>query len=145
MSAKSLGEAELAQINLYNIEINTETDIEREDYKPTILFNETDKSASLLSRIMEKAPHYRIRHVDSSIAKIQRTFTFNNTSIYDAFQEISEEINCIFQIECYLDDSGNIVREINVYDLEAYCYNCGHRGEFIDECDECHSTNIKTG
>ena len=145
VSAKSLGEAELSQINLYNIEINTETDIEREDYKPTILFNETDKSASLLSRIMEKAPHYYIRHVDSSIAKIQRTFTFDNTSIYDAFQEISEEINCLFQIECYLDESGNIVREINVYDLEAYCYDCGHRGEFIDECDECHSTNIKTG
>lgn len=145
VSAKSLGEAELSQINLYNIEINTENDIEREDYKPTILFNETDKSASLLSRIMEKAPHYHIRHVDSSIAKIQRTFTFDNTSIYDAFQEISEEINCLFQIECYLDDGGNIIREINVYDLEAYCYDCGHRGEFIDECDECHSTNIKTG
>lgn len=145
VSAKSLGEAELSQINLYNIEINTETDIERDDYKPTTIFNETDKSVSLLSRIMEKAPHYHIRHVDLNIAKIQRTFTFDNTSIYDAFQEISEEINCLFQIECYLDENGNIVREINVYDLEAYCYDCGHRGEFIDECEDCHSTNIKTG
>lgn len=145
ISAKSLGEAELSQINLYNIEINTETDIERDDYKPTIIFNETDKKASLLSRIMEKAPHYHIKHIDSSIAKIQRTFTFDGTTIYDAFQDISEEVNCLFQIECYLDENGDIVREINVYDLEAYCLDCGHRGEFINECEECHSKNIKTG
>ena len=145
VSAKSLGETELSQINLYNIEINTETDIERKDYKPTILFNETDPSASLLSRIMEKAPHYHFKHIDSSIANIQRTFTFDNKSIYDAFQEIAEEINCLFQIECYLDENGNIVREINVYDLETYCYDCGHRGEFIDSCDECGSENVKMG
>lgn len=145
VSAKSLGEAELSQINLYNIEINTETDIEREDYKPTVLFNETEPSASLLSRITEKAPHYHFRHIDSSIANIQRTFTFDGTSIYDAFQDIAEEIDCLFQIECYLDNNGNIVREINVYDLETYCYDCGHRGEFIDECDECHSQNVKMG
>lgn len=145
ISAKSLGEAELSQINLYNIEINTETDIERKDYKPTVIFDETDKNASLLSRITEKSPHYHFRHIDSSIAKLQRTFTFDNISIYDALQEIAEEINCLFQIECYLDGDGNIVREINVYDLESYCYDCGHRGEFINECDECHSTNIKIG
>lgn len=145
VSARSLGEAELSQINLYNIEINTETDIEREDYKPTVLFNETDPSASLLSRIMEKAPHYHFGHIDSSIANIQRTFTFDGTSIYDAFQDIAEEIDCLFQIECYLDENGEIVREINVYDLETYCYDCGHRGEFIDECDECHSHNVKMG
>lgn len=145
ISAKSLGESELSQINLYNIEINTETDIERKDYKPTVLFNETEPSASLLSRIMEKAPHYHFRHIDSSIANIQRTFTFDGTSIYDAFQEIAEEINCLFQIECYLDENGNIVREINVYDLETYCYDCGHRGEFIDSCDECGSDNVKMG
>lgn len=145
VSATSLGEAELSQINLYNYEVNTETDIERDDYVPTVLFNESNPKASLLNRILEKAPHYTIAHVDLSIANIQRTFTFDNKSIYDAFQEIGEEINCLFRIRCYSDENGNIVREINVYDLESYCLECGHRGEYTDVCEECGSDNILTG
>ena len=40
ITGKSLGEAELSQIMLYNIEINTETDIYRDDYKiPTTFYN----------------------------------------------------------------------------------------------------------
>lgn len=145
VSAKSLGEAELSQINLYNIEINTEDDILRDDYEPTVLFDETNPNASLLSRIMEKAPHYHINHIDSSIAHIQRTFTFDGKSIYDAFQEIAEEIDCLFVIECYSDSEGNIVREINVYDLETYCLECGERGTFNTICEKCGSENIKHG
>ena len=145
ISAKSLGEVELSQIKLYNIEINTETDIEREDYEPTIVFDEGNAETSLLNRIMEKAPHYRIRHVDSSIANLQRTFEFNNTTIYDAFQRIAEEVDCLFVIRCYLDADGKVVREINVYDLESNCLECNHRGEFSDVCPECGSNNIKVG
>lgn len=145
ISAKSLGEVELSQIKLYNIEINTETDIEREDYEPTIIFDEGNTETSLLNRIMEKAPHYRIRHVDSSIANLQRTFEFNNTTIYDAFQRIAEEVDCLFVIRCYLDADGKVVREINVYDLESNCLECNHRGEFSDVCPECGSKNIKVG
>lgn len=145
ISAKSLGEVELSQIKLYNIEINTETDIEREDYEPTIIFDEGNAETSLLNRIMEKAPHYRIRHVDSSIANLQRTFEFNNTTIYDAFQRIAEEVDCLFVIRCYLDADGKVVREINVYDLESNCLECNHRGEFSDVCPECGSNNIKVG
>ena len=66
---------------------------------PTVLWNANNPQASLLSRITEKAPHYKIRHVDESIKRIQRTFTFDNISIYDAFQEIATEIKCIFIIE----------------------------------------------
>lgn len=145
ISAKSLGEVELSQIKLYNIEINTETDIEREDYEPTIIFDEGNAETSLLNRIMEKAPHYRIRHVDSSIANLQRTFEFNNTTIYDAFQRIAEEVDCLFVIRCYLDADGKVVREINVYDLESNCLECNHRGEFSDVCPECGSKNVKVG
>ena len=141
----SLGEAELSQINLYNIEINTENDIDRDDYVVTTLFNETNPKGSLLNRIMEKAPHYTIAHVDSTIAGIQRTFSFNGKSIYDAFKEISDEEDILFQIDCYTNGDGDLVREINVYDLESNCLDCGHRGEFVDKCEECGSTNIKTG
>lgn len=145
VQAISLGEAELSQINLYGIEINTETDIEREDYEPTILYDETDPNTSLLNRIMEKAPHYKLKHVDSSIANIQRTFSFDEVCIYDAFQEIAVEINCIFVINSGTNSNGKIAREISVYDLESYCLECGHRDEFIGYCPECGSENILTG
>ena len=145
ISAKSLGEAELSQIKLHNIEINTETDIEREDYEPTVLFDENFKKISLLNRILEKAPHYKIKYVDSRIANIQRTFEFNNISIYDAFQQISEEINCLFVIKCYLDENWKVVREIHVFDLESYCLNCNTRGEFSTSCSECGSKNVLPG
>lgn len=145
ISAKSLGEAELSQIKLYDIEINTEADIGREDYEPTVLFNEENPNASLLNRITEKTPHYTIRHVDLSITNIQRTFTFNDTTVYDALQSISEEINCLFVIRCYLDADGKVVREINVFDLESHCLECNTRGEFSNICAECGSTNIFVG
>ncbi len=145
ISAKSLGEVELSQIKLHNIEVNTETDIEREDYEPTVLFDETNVKTSLLNRLLEKAPHYRIRHVDSSIANIQRTFSFNGTSIYDAFQTVSQEIDCLFVIRCYLDADGNLLREISVFDLESYCMACNTRGEFSTICSECGSDNVLVG
>jgi len=145
ISAVSIGEAELSQINLYGIEINTETDISRDDYEVTVLFDETNPNASLLNRIMEKAPHYTIKHVDASIAKIQRTFEFNEISIYDAFQEIATEINCIFIIDSGMNSDGGIKREISIYDLESYCYDCKTRGEFLHTCSNCESENIRLG
>ncbi len=145
VSCVSLGEAELSQTNLYNIEINTENDIARDDYSPTIIYNEVNPKASLLHRIMEKAPHYKIQHVDVSIAGIQRTFTFDNTSLYDAFQTIAEEIDCIFVINSGTSDDGSISRTISVYDLESYCVECGHRDNFSGKCPKCESENILTG
>lgn len=145
VSCVSLGEAELSQTNLYNIEINTENDIARDDYLPTVIYNEDNPKASLLHRIMEKAPHYTIQHVDASIAGIQRTFTFNNTSLYDAFQTIAEEIDCIFVINSGTSDDGSISRTISVYDLESSCVECGHRDNFLGKCTKCGSENILTG
>ena len=90
---KRLGQAELSQIMLYDIEINTENDIARDDYViPTVFYNIEHPEASLLHRIMEKAKHYTVIHVDTTIANIQRTFSFSDISIYDAFQKIAEEI-----------------------------------------------------
>lgn len=141
-----LGHAELSQIMLYTIEINTENDIAREDYKtPTILYNPWDTSASLLHRIMEKAQHYTVIHVDETIANIQRTFTFDSVSIYDAFQEIAEEIHCLFVLHSNSDENGNIQRTISVYDLESNCKDCGHRGEFTRVCPKCGGTDINEG
>ncbi len=141
-----LSQAELSQVMLYNIEINTETDISRDDYKnPTIFYNFETPSESLLHRITEKARHYKIVHVDASIAKIQRTFSFDNISLYDALMQIAEEIDCLFVFNSSSDSNGNIQRSISVYDLESNCKSCGHRGQFTNVCPECGSSNITEG
>lgn len=145
ISCKSLGESELSQINLYNIGINTEEDIERDDYEPTVLFNDKNHDASLLHRVLKKAPHYSIKHVDSSIKNIQRTFSFDGQSIYSAFQDIAQEINCIFIINSGTNSLGKIAREVNVYDLESNCLDCGNRDDFIGVCPKCGSKNVIHG
>ncbi|MBQ4516089.1 MAG: hypothetical protein II978_04790 [Clostridia bacterium] len=145
VTAKSLGEAELSQINLYEFECNTETEIAKEDYKPTVLYDEFNPEFSLLHRMMSKAAHYKIDHVDVSIASIQRTFTFDSVSLYDAMQTVSQEINCLFDIDVVTDSDGNISRTVSVYDLESFCIDCGKRDEFTAVCPECGSTNILTG
>ena len=124
-----LGQAELSQIMLYNIEINTEEDIERDGYKIAILYDENDQEASILNRLLEKAPHYSIRHVDQSIRKIQRSFSFDGTSIYDALQKVAKEIGCLFVFDSNSDENGKIQRTISVYDLWYSCDDCGYRNE----------------
>lgn len=168
-----LGQAELSQIMLYNIEINTEEDIARDDYiLPTVLYRENGllgggitqseaakleklgislpyedyKESSLLHRLLkDKAPHYSIVSIDKSIKRVQRSFSFDGTSIYDALQEIGEEIGCLFVFNSNSNNSGKIQRTISVYDLQQYCNDCGYRGEFTDKCPKCGSTNIING
>lgn len=147
VSGKTLGEAELSQIMLYGIEINTETDIAREDYKiPTTFYNPDHPEASLMDRLLtDKAPHYRVKHIDKSLMNLQRTFTFDDTSIYDALQEVSEELDCLFIFGCGSDENGKPERTIAVYDLEANCVDCGNRDTFVHKCPKCGSTNIILG
>lgn len=148
ITATSLGEAELSQILLHDIEINTEDDIDRDDYDenfPTILYRPDRPDASLLHRLMEKAPHYSIGHVDSTIAKLQRTFSFDGDSIKDAFDAVAEEIGCLFVYPSGSTDKGTPSRTVEVYDLERTCLDCGYRGEFDGNCPECNSSNINEG
>lgn len=147
VSGTSLGESELSQIMLYGIEINTETDIARDDYKiPTTFYNPDHPEASLIDRLLtDKAPHYKVKHIDKSLMNLQRTFTFDDTSIYDALQEVSEELDCLFIFGCGSDENGKPERTISVYDLEANCVNCGNRDTFVHKCPKCGSTNIILG
>ena len=142
-----LAQAELSQIMLYGMEINTDDDIAREDYKPNVLYNVDDPDSSILNRILDKAPHYSIVHVDYTIANIQRSFSFDDKSIVDAFSEIEKEIGCLFVYHSNSDENGKIQRTISVYDLQQNCLNvnCGYRGEFTGTCPKCGSSNIKYG
>lgn len=144
-----LPEAELSQIMLYGIEINTENDINNDNYVSTVFYNKDEPKGSLLHRITEKAVNFIITHVDESLVELWRTFSFDNISLYDAFQEIAEELNCIFIFDSYTDkETGEIIRAISVYDLECWCKNpdCLYRKENMNDiCPECENTDINHG
>lgn len=146
ISCIELCQSELSQIKLFNIEINTEDDIKRDDYiKPTILFDPLEPERSLLHRIMQKAVNFQILHVDSTIANLQRTFKFDDETVYDAFQKIAEEMDCIFRFDNGTNTEGKIIRGIYVYDMQDNCNDpdCGNRGYFAgDVCPKCGGSDI---
>ena len=138
ITATSLCEAELSQYNIDSLEVNTESDIERDDYVVTTFYNKEDINASLLHRVLsDKAPHYTIDHVDESLCGIQRTFSVSGTNIYDFLKgEVSEQFNCLFVF-------NSAKRSISVYDLYTTCLDCGHREDYYDFCPKCGSTKLK--
>ena len=140
-------EAELSQLNLYDTEINTEGDIDRDSYETTVFYDEDNPNASLLHRILkDKAPHYQIYHVDESLRNIFRTFSFNGVSIHDALNQIAKEVNCLFVYGEWSENDGQYHRTISAYDLEDYCVDCGKRGEYTNGiCTNCNSDNIVYG
>ena len=152
-------EAELGQLMLYDVEINTENDIARDDYEiitiggkeyGTVFYNTEHPKASLLHRLLsDKASHYSIVHVDETLKNIQREFSFNGTSIVDALrQTVAQEIGCLFIFgESSTNTNDNIFhRTISAYDLMDYCEDCGERGNYTyGVCTNCGSTKIKGG
>lgn len=136
---RSLCEDELSNIKLYDVQINTASDILREDYTtPTVFCNENHKN-SLLHRILEKAPHYSIEYVSPSLKNLQYTFEFDECSIYDALTEIGQKIGCIFKF-------NSLKRTISAYDLKNYCPDCNKRfDEKTDMCPYCNNTDIVKG
>lgn len=140
-------EAELGQLNLYEVEINTDADIERDDYEETFFYDEENPKASLLHRVLsDKAPHYQIYHVDDSLKGLWRQFSFNGTSIQDALNQIAEEVGCLFVYGEWSQNDGKYHRTISAYDLEDYCNECGKRGNYSEHvCTNCGSTNITYG
>lgn len=181
ITGTSLCEAELSQITLRNVQINTETDMTNPLYDenfPTILYRDLKeydsvenlaiwakskydylkdktaypteesviarkktilKHASLLHRVLEKAPHYSISCVADTLKKLKTVheFTFDGTDILSALKDtIADDFHCAFMF-----NSEN--RTISVLDLYSTCNNCGYRGDYIDECPECGSHNIE--
>lgn len=137
ITAKSLCECELSQKYLYDIEINTEADIARDDYVVTQFYNPLNLNGSLLHRILSEMPAYSIKHVDQSLMTMQRSFSINEKSIYDFMtNDCAAEFGCIFLFD-------SVERTISVHDLYTICSTCGHRGDFSDTCPKCGSHNLK--
>lgn len=182
-----LCQAELSQISLRNIYINTSEDILNNDYDenlPTVFCRDlnnynaydwlwkkhryeylrdttlysTEESvikekkrilarASMLHRLLEKAPNYTIGHIDDSLKNIQRQLTVDGSSIYDTLtQTVAETFGCVFIFDSW-------TRTINAYDLYNTCanddcdylktYGVRYRADFNDCCPKCGSKNIK--
>lgn len=139
-------ESELSQLSLNELEINTESDISRDDYVPTILYNPENESASLLHRILkDKASHYSVFHVDSSLARLQRTFSWKGKTILDSLNEISQELECVFVYGITTEDDGMIHRTISAYDLNDFCLDCSGRNVVDGVCQDCGSDHIQHG
>lgn len=138
VTAQSLCESELSNLNI-SLEVNTDIDIDRSDYSPTIIYNPNNPSASLLHRILkDKAPHYTISHVDSSLASLQRSFSIDSNIDDFLRQELSQEIDAHVEY-------NTTQRSISLYDMLSVCGACGHRGNYYDSCPVCNSTNVKNG
>lgn len=138
VTGTSACECELSQSYIYGLEINTEADIAREEYKnPTIFYKPDNPEESLLHRALYKLPNYSIKHVDNSLVNIQRTFSADGEDVYSFLTgTVAEEIKCLFVFD-------SVDRTISVYDLNTVCLDCGYRGEYSDECPKCHSKNLK--
>lgn len=94
--------------------------------------------ASLLHRVLEKAPHYSIAHVDSTLRELSTVheFTFDGTDTLSALKnDIAEVYHCLFSF-------NSEQRTISVYDLYSTCTACKYRGDFLDTCPECGSTKV---
>lgn len=138
VSGISLGVAELSQIT-ESLEINTDDDTDREDYDvnyPTVFYREItiDDSedvikkkteSSLLHRVLKRAPHYKIGYVSPTLKYVQRTFSWSDADIVSIFNDISEEINCVFDVHVDINEDGEVERIVNVYDMQycEYCWN----------------------
>ena len=143
ITGQATGYVELGQVLLRDVEINTESDILREDYSPTVFYNPDKPAASLLHRLTEKAPHYSIGHVDDTLWSLQRSWSFDGTSILDALNTVAEEIGCVFRYDTSRSEDGT-VREIRAYDLMYTCRDadCGARFSCGDCCPDCGGTEL---
>ena len=156
-SCKSLGEAELSQIMIFDTHFNDETFIKSTDFDiiesehgngKLILHDPDDLSRSMIYRLLkDKAPHYHIGHIDNSLIDITKKslkeFVFDNKSLYDCLWEICKELDATLIIDSstVTDDverAGEISRTINIYDNQSYCYDCGYRGNYKNTCPHCN-------
>lgn len=169
----SLCESELSGYLIDSLEVNTaddpmlslpyqededdESTVDADPSTVTVFWNEEKTHLSLLHRILsDKAPHYKVVHVDDSLRNLVKEFSVSDADIYSfLIGEVSEQFNCLFRF-------NSSKREISVYDLYTVCQNpeCNHfkeenehyRDDYdmflsddsnVPRCPKCGSTNVK--
>lgn len=126
VTGTSLCEAELGQIILRGLEINTDQDLasnSSEAYPATVFYMDISdndspevkkqkEKHSLLHRVLcDKASFYQIGHVDASLKNLSYTFSADGTSVYDFLTgEVAKQMQCLFQFD-------SMTRNIHVYAL----------------------------
>lgn len=143
----TLGEAELSKEKIYNMEVNTATDVETSDL-PTVFYRDLGSAiegsdqyeklvrSSLLHRIFNYAPYYKIGNVPTSLRNETRVFSISESSIYDFLVgELSTQFGCAVKI-------NSLTRTVDFYDLCDVCTNCGYRGTDLEVCPECGGTSF---
>ena len=138
--------AELDHVNNYDVEIRTQSDIERDDYVDAVFYNPNDPEASIINRVLkDKASHYSIYHVDASLYDVKRTFSFSGQSVLECLKDICKEVDCIMIFGENESSDHVFHRTISFYDAKDYCPACGKRGDFTNGCTnpECqHNEDI---
>ena len=157
ISGVGLAQAELSQINVYGTHINNEDDPnwywegnEKRDASEYVstLYNINNRNLSILHRVLENAPHYRIAHVDYTLVHMERvlSFDFDGNSILDCFNEIEKEVGCVIIVKGVYDNSNNMDRLVYVYDLQDYCDVCHTRTDNLSGvCPKCGNTFMLKG
>lgn len=130
-------ETELGQVYLNDFHVNDEEDVDREDYKVTVLYDPEHKERSLLHRVLaDKVPHWSIdgtRMTDYVVGEIDygpervnsinREFTVDGTTVYDFLtDEVSKKFNVVFRFDT---DTRQFWCESLIEDEEQLCKTVG--------------------
>ncbi|MCM1189325.1 MAG: phage tail protein [bacterium] len=110
VTAKSY-ECLLAQRYLENFVINMGT---VESIDSVQFYNLSDASHSLLNLILEKAPEWKIGHIDPALMTMQRSFEIDRQDIYSfLMNDVAEAFGCFFLFDT-LTNTINIYKEETV-------------------------------
>lgn len=88
------------------------------------------KGASLIHRMMTYAPSYEIGHIDETLWFVKREFSWSDTDIMSALNDVAEEVQCIFYVEVTKDENGKAIRKVHAYDMQ-YCEHCWNEAKSV--------------
>ena len=106
-------ECKLCDKRLFDFQVNSD-DFEDEDYAKTTFYNPMNPKKSLLNRVLNVTPNWRVGHVDQSLMDMQRTFDESDIDVYSFLTgNVAEAFNCLFVFDTF--DCT-----VNAYDLDNY-------------------------
>lgn len=88
------------------------------------------RGASLIHRMMTYAPSYEIGHIDETLWFVKREFSWSDTDIMSALNDVAEEVQCIFYVEVTKDENGKAIRKVHAYDMQ-YCEHCWNEAKNV--------------